>query len=100
MTRTYRETDAYPCAYMGCTEQGIGVETRSVQPNGMAASLGFYGFCAEHDPRVTCCAHCGRVIVLAGDVWVDPEGSGDDIVWRETCDAHDTFIADHEPVSA
>jgi hypothetical protein len=30
-------------------------------------------------------------------VWVDPDATGDDSVWRETCDAHDTFIADHEP---
>lgn len=45
----------------------------------------------------TTCKHCDRVIVLDGDVWVDPEATGDDSVWRETCDAHDTFIADHEP---
>lgn len=46
------------------------------------------------------CRHCGRVIEQ--DVegrWVDPEASGDDSVWRETCDAHDTFVADHEPVT-
>jgi hypothetical protein len=29
--------------------------------------------------------------------WVDPEATGDDAIWRETCDAADTFIADHEP---
>jgi hypothetical protein len=47
----------------------------------------------------TTCAHCGRTIVQDGDRWVDPEASGDDIVWRETCDQHDTFTAEHEPVS-
>ena len=45
----------------------------------------------------TTCRHCGRVIVLDNGLWVDPEATGDDSVWRETCDAHDTFIADHEP---
>lgn len=47
---TTRETTAYPCAHMGCTNPGVGVETREVQPNGMAASVGFYGFCEEHRP--------------------------------------------------
>lgn len=46
---------------------------------------------------VETCRHCGRTIMLAGDVWIDPEATGDDEIWRETCDAHDTFIADHEP---
>jgi hypothetical protein len=44
------------------------------------------------------CRHCERRIVRGvGGLWVDPEASGDDLIWRETCDAHDTFIADHEP---
>lgn len=30
--------------------------------------------------------------------WIDPEATGDDSIWRETCDAHDTFVAEHEPV--
>lgn len=30
------------------------------------------------------CIHC------------DPEATGDDAVWRETCDSHDTFTAEHE----
>lgn len=46
----------------------------------------------------TTCKHCGRTIINEpGDGWVDPEATGDDSVWRETCDAHDTFMADHEP---
>jgi hypothetical protein len=47
---------------------------------------------------VSTCRHCQRRVVLAVDgYWVDPEATGDDSLWRETCDAHDTFIADHEP---
>jgi hypothetical protein len=45
----------------------------------------------------TTCRHCGRVIVQCDGGWVDPEATGDDSVWRETCDAHDTFTAEHEP---
>lgn len=44
------------------------------------------------------CRHCGRTITKdAEGVWVDPEATGDDSVWRETCDSHDTFTAKHEP---
>lgn len=44
------------------------------------------------------CVHCERPIVSSSeDGWVDPEATGDDVVWRETCDRHDTFVADHEP---
>jgi hypothetical protein len=46
------------------------------------------------------CRHCGRSIVNDNGTWVDPEASGDDIMWRETCDSHDTFQADHEPKGA
>ena len=46
------------------------------------------------------CRHCGRSIMSwEGNVWIDPEATGDDSIWRETCDKHDTFIADHEPVT-
>lgn len=44
----------------------------------------------------TCC-HCGRAITQVDGVWIDPEATGDDEVWRETCDQHNTFPADHEP---
>lgn len=48
---------------------------------------------------ITNCRHCSREIVRDADGrWVDPEATGDDEVWRETCDAHDTFVADHEPL--
>lgn len=43
------------------------------------------------------CQHCERAIILDGGIWVDPEATGDDSIWRETCDAHDTFTAEHEP---
>lgn len=43
------------------------------------------------------CRHCHRAITLTEDGWVDPNASGDDRTWRETCDSHDTFEADHEP---
>lgn len=46
---------------------------------------------------MTTCQHCQRAIHQEGDTWIDPEATGDDSVWRETCDQHDTFIADHEP---
>lgn len=45
------------------------------------------------------CRHCGRSIANESGVWVDPEATGDDGVWRETCDSHDTFTAEHEPVA-
>jgi hypothetical protein len=43
------------------------------------------------------CRFCGRHIILTEEGWVDPLAVGDDAVWRETCDAHDTFSADHRP---
>lgn len=49
-----------------------------------------------HEPDRTC-QHCGRSVVLEDGRWIDPEATGDDAIWRETCDAHDTFTAEHEP---
>jgi hypothetical protein len=44
------------------------------------------------------CRWCGRAIVLdPADGWIDPEATGDDRIWREVCDSHDTRVADHEP---
>lgn len=43
------------------------------------------------------CKHCQREIELVDGRWIDPEATGDDSVWRETCDSHDTFEAEHEP---
>ena len=51
--------------------------------------------------RWSVCVHCGRVIVSTPrGGWVDPQATGDDAVWRETCDANDRFTAEHEAASA
>lgn len=51
----------------------------------------------ERGSRVEC-RHCGRRIIFEQGVgWIDPEATGDDSIWRETCDSHDTFTAEHEP---
>lgn len=48
--------------------------------------------------REATCRYCGRLIIWSSeDGWIDPEATGDDSIWRETCDAHDTFTAEHEP---
>lgn len=45
------------------------------------------------------CQHCFRTIHQDNEGrWIDPEATGDDSMWRETCDAHDTFTAEHEPI--
>ena len=48
---------------------------------------------------VTDCRYCGRPIVLTSEgTWIDPEATGDDSIWRETCDSNDDdFSASHEP---
>lgn len=57
-------------------------------------------FLSTSDGRGTAiCRHCERDIVRVAGTWIDPEATGDDSIWRETCDAHDTFVADHEPES-
>jgi hypothetical protein len=45
------------------------------------------------------CVHCQRPIVKTADgTWIDPEATGDDSMWRETCaDNHEDRIAAHEP---
>ena len=43
------------------------------------------------------CQHCDRSIVLRNGEWIDPYATGDDFVWTNVCDSHDTFRADHEP---
>lgn len=47
----------------------------------------------------TVCRHCGRGIVSDGGLWIDPRATGDDETWRATCDANDSFPADHEPAA-
>lgn len=46
------------------------------------------------------CLHCGREVVLVDDRWVDPEATGDDAIWRETCDENDTERAAPHEVEA
>lgn len=43
------------------------------------------------------CRHCSRAITPENNRWIDPAATGDDSVWRETCDASPTFTAEHEP---
>jgi hypothetical protein len=46
----------------------------------------------------TTCKHCQRDIQLIDGTWVDPQATGDDSLWRETCDAnHTDRAAQHEP---
>ena len=46
------------------------------------------------------CRFCDRRINFVGGLWVDPEATGDDAIWWETCDSnHEDRIAAHEPVS-
>jgi hypothetical protein len=49
------------------------------------------------DYPMTTCTFCERRIVFVDGVWVDPAATGDDSIWREVCDSHDTFTAEHEP---
>ncbi len=51
-------------------------------------------------PVSAACRHCDRRIIWADGQWIDPEAMDDDVVWRETCDAHDTLAAEHEPEEA
>lgn len=46
------------------------------------------------------CAGCGRDIIRdAAGRWIDPRATGDDSIWRETCDASETFTAEHIPTT-
>lgn len=54
---------------------------------------------AELTANVDTCKHCGRTITFVNGAWADINATGDDAVWRETCDSHDTFTAEHEPAT-
>jgi hypothetical protein len=46
------------------------------------------------------CKHCQRTIELVDGTWVDPNATGDDSIWRETCDGNDEDrSATHKPSS-
>lgn len=55
-----------------------------------------------YNPEKSHCRHCHRTIVRTDEGWIDPEAGYDDKdgdgIWRTTCDANDTFAADHEPI--
>lgn len=52
----------------------------------------------DEDDEEEECRHCGqRIVLMASGSWVDPVARGDDGLWRETCDSHETFSAEHEP---
>jgi len=46
---------------------------------------------------MTTCKHCRRPIVSTEEGWADPLATGDDSVWRFSCDNNDTFTALHVP---
>lgn len=52
-TRSVRYLDTpmperYPCAHAGCPNRAARVVIVPVKPNGMPASVAFYGECTEH----------------------------------------------------
>jgi hypothetical protein len=53
---------------------------------------------AERSAPTATCKHCGRTVTLVGGEWVDPNATGDDAMWRETCDSHETVDSEHEPI--
>jgi hypothetical protein len=46
---------------------------------------------------MTACQLCGREIIYVDGVWQDVNATGDDEIWRDTCDTSATFTAEHEP---
>jgi hypothetical protein len=46
---------------------------------------------------MTTCKHCQRQIVETENGWADPLATGDDSVWRFSCDTNDSFSAQHAP---
>ena len=45
------------------------------------------------------CQHCNREVEQHNGQWIDPQATGDDAIWREVCDSHDTFTAEHQPMA-
>lgn len=78
-----RPSKAYPCAVYGCSQPGEWVETRTVQANGAAPSLGFYGACSFHGPKegarieAACIGYFGYLVWgIAEPEWRDRERQG------------------------
>jgi len=46
--------------------------------------------------ETTKCFHCGRTITATSMGWADMEATGDDKIWKYTCDENDSSPSDHE----
>ena len=46
--------------------------------------------------ETTKCIHCERIITATPTGWADMQATGDDKIWKYTCDENDTFPSDHE----
>jgi len=56
-----------------------------------------HGWARYEIARTSYCRHCQREVDLVDGVWIDPEATGDDYIWRESCDRNETLTAEHEP---
>lgn len=92
-----RRTGCGPAAYLvesyGANEHHE-LLTREKVVAAIQTTLAGGGWDADADIE---CAHCARNIVREDGCWVDPEATGDDSMWRETCDGNETFEAEHAP---
>lgn len=41
------------------------------------------------------CAYCSRPVVLTAEGWADPQATGDDLMWRFTCEGVEHFLSEH-----
>ncbi len=56
------------------------------------------GVCYHHAESATC-KHCERHIIRYSreHSWIDPEATGDDSIWRESCGDSQAAYPEHEP---
>ena len=72
----------------------------AVSTDGMGLGTIYYWRGIKPSGQEADCRFCGRRVEYVGGIWVDPEATGDDAIWWETCDSnHEDRIAAHEPVS-
>lgn len=99
-------TDALAFLFTNADDHEADSLTRLLLRTGYLWECGACGYRNVHDDegcdgcgadRTSICRHCQRSITLTDDGWIDPEATGDDSIWREVCDRHDTFDAKHEP---
>lgn len=50
----------------------------------------------EHECQWGTCRLCRRTIAFVSGEWIAPEATGDDAIWRETCENGKGMIAAHE----